>query len=418
LPLLKLQTEIDTVLLRGLVLNLHRRADGVSNWDDLVKAEPAADTVPDNGKPAAKAPDKGPEADSQKLEQILKALAIGGIILEEANVEWRDDLNNQQFALKHFNFSTGAIRIGEAIPIDLSTELSSTVPEIMGRVSFSGGVTADPLAERYRVEGMKLTAALSGKGLPGSSLEASAGGDASVNLAAQTASIRGFTLHAMGAEVGAQVEVSKLMSQPDVEGMVKVKLKDVASLMKLAPADAIPPDLNVTAMNGTELQANLALSLGDQSLAVAPLKLNVSGLEMEVEAKGNQIIDNPSFSGKLDSNEFVPRQLLGDLGIVLPEMADPSVLGKAKLSSRFEGDLDRVALNDLDLRFDDSRFSGKASVSKFSAPVIRYKLNLDTIDVDRYLPPPEEEPVTAGEVATAEKPVAGKPTETATELPV
>ncbi|MEN8169171.1 MAG: AsmA family protein [Pseudomonadota bacterium] len=327
LPLLKLQTQIDTVLLRGLVLNLHRRSDGVSNWDDLAKAGEKPVAEPRAEKPSS-------EADGEKLEQMLAALAIGGIALEEANIEWRDDLSKQRFSLKHFNFSAGAIRIGEAIPLKLSTELLSSAPEINGSLDFSGDVTADPFAQRYRAQGMKLSTVLNGKGIPGAKLEATLGGDAAVDLATQQANLQGFTLNAMGVE----------------------------------------------------------------------LKLTVAG---------KQIIDKPSFSGELVSNEFVPRQLLSQLDITLPEMADPSVMGKAKLSTRFEGGLDQVALNGLSLQLDDTTFGGKASVGNFAAPVIRYTLNLDEIDVDRYLPPPSDKPAAEEKVAPK-----GATTAAATELPL
>jgi AsmA protein len=402
LPLLKLQTEIDTVVLQGLVLNLQRRADGVNNWDDLSGGGTAS--VAEEKKPAS-------EADAQKLEQMLAALAIGGIALEEANVEWQDDLLQQRFSLNHFNFRAGAIRIGAAIPLTLTTELLSSNPEIRGKLEFAGSVTADPMAQRYRVAGMHLATNLDGKGLPGGKLALELGGDAAVDLAAQQASINGFTIKGMGVEVAAQLEASKLLGEPDVKGKLKVKLADVAKLLSLAPAGAVPADLQLAALNGTQLQADVALSLGGQTVSVAPLSLALPGVELRLTVEGKQILDKPRFSGELSSGEFVPRQLLSDLGISLPEMADPSAMGKAKVSTHFDGGLDQVALSGLSLRLDSTTLGGNASVANFAAPVIRYKLLLDEIDVDRYLPPPSEAPATPATPATAA-------TTAATELPL
>jgi AsmA protein len=401
LPLFKLQTEIDTVVLQGLTLNLQRRADGVSNWDDLTGGVTAP--VAEEKKPAS-------EADAQKLEQMLAALAIGGIALEEANVEWQDDLLQQRFSLNHFNFRAGAIRIGAAIPLTLTTEMLSSNPEIRGELEFAGSVTADPMTQRYRVAGMHLATRLDGKGLPGGKLALELGGDAAVDLAAQQASINGFTIKGMGVEVAAQLEASKLLGEPDVKGKLKVKLADVAKLLSLAPAGAVPADLQLAALNGTQLQADVALSLGRQTVSVAPLSLALPGLELKLTVEGKQILDKPRFSGELSSGEFVPRQLLSDLGISLPEMADPSAMGKAKVSTYFDGGLDQVALSGLSLRLDSTTLSGKASVVNFAAPVIRYSLLLDEIDVDRYLPPPSEAPATPATPATAST--------AATELPL
>jgi AsmA protein len=402
LPLLKLQTEIDTVVLRGLVLNLQRRADGVSNWDDLAKGGEAP--VVETEQPVS-------EADAQKLEQMLGALAIGGIVLEEATIEWRDELLKQRVVLKHLNFRAGEIRIATPIPLQLSTEFVSTAPELSGSLRLAADVSADPLAQRYAATGMALRTTLSGAALPGGKLEAEIGGDAEVDLVAGEASLKGLTVKGMGAEVGADLRVSKLLGQPDAEGRLSVTLNDVNKLLSLAPAGAVPADLKLAALNGTRLQAALKFSLAGQSASVAPLTLALPGVELKLTAEGKQIIDKPAFSGELASGEFVPRQLLADLGITLPEMADPAVLGKAQLQSRFSGGLDEVALSGLSLQLDESTFSGDASVRNFAAPVIRYTLLLDAIDVDRYLPPPSEAPAapatpaTAGATAAADLPL-------------
>ncbi|MDH5785054.1 MAG: AsmA family protein [Chromatiales bacterium] len=324
LPLFKLQTEIDTVTLRGLELNLKRRADGVSNWDDLARGE--------SSNKEEKTEQSTETGDPQQVEQILRALAIGGIIVEDANVSWDDRQNKQSFSLKQFNFTSGEIRIAEAIPLKLSANLASTAPSVSGSVQFSGSVTADPLSQQYRLDGLSLAADAKGEVLPGGTLQAR------------------------------------------VAGSVAVDLKE-------------------------------------QSLKVDALTLSALGMEVTLNAGGGQIIDKPAFSGDLAIKEFVPRQLLADLGITLPEMADPSAMGKANLTTRFKAGLDNVSLSGLKLQLDDTTFGGDASVSKFATPVIRYTLKLDEIDIDRYLPPPSDQP--AGKEGAAATAAAQEP-----ELPL
>jgi AsmA protein len=478
LPLLRLQTEIDTVVLQGLVLNLQRRADGVNNWDDLAGA--GAAPVAEEKKPAS-------EADAQQLEQMLVALAIGGIALEDANVEWQDDLLQQRYSLNHFNFRAGAIRIGAAIPLKLSTELLSSNPEIRGELEFTGSVTADPMAQRYQVSGMRLATRLDGKGVPGGKLALELGGDAAVDLVTQQATLKGFTLNGMGVELATGIEATKILGKPDLQGSLSLKLGEMQSLLGLLPAGTVPAELDLAALAGTQLQSEFALSLQGQSatvkglklslpggsitldaeaqqilgnpaasgklllsvsdgvrfsavaakllppqlqrealsqsrlaatfridlgeaqsLSLAPLSLAALGIDLNATVAGEKIIDAPRFSGELKLGEFVPRQLLTTLGVVLPEMADPSTLGKATLSTRFDAGLNQVALSKLALRLDQSEIKGDASLRNFAAPVIRYNLLLDEIDVDRYLPPPSEAPATPATPATAAAAAATK----------
>ena len=65
-------------------------------------------------------------------------------------------------------------------------------------------------------------------------------------------------------------------------------------------------------------------------------------------------------------------------------MADPRAMTRvgAEVSLQAEGDITR--LQPLALRLDDSRINGSASLR---GPAIGFDLKLDSIDLDRYLPP-------------------------------
>ncbi len=53
---------------------------------------------------------------------------------------------------------------------------------------------------------------------------------------------------------------------------------------------------------------------------------------------------------------------------------------------------DSVSLTDFQFRLDDSTLKGHLSVTNFARPAIRFGLQLDQIDVDRYLPPGSDAP--------------------------
>lgn len=305
LPLLRAQVEMDTLLLRGLEVNLQRRKNGVSNWDDLAGRG--------TGKPAVAKPkaEVAPDEGLSQLEQTLAGLAIGGIALERANISFIDEMAGQQIVLQDFNFNSGAIRIREAIPLSLETGLKLGKPAMEGTLSLEGELTLDPSTQRYQLSQLSLQTDLKGNGLPGGQLKSQLSGDVLADMGAQSVTVEGLVLEALGLQLAATV-------------------------------------------------------------------------------RGEQVIDAPKLNGNIALQGFVPRALLGDLGIELPEMADPSTLSKAQLSSNFVAGTDHVALNKLSLQLDDSTLNGQVSVRRFSAPIIRYTLNLDDIDVDRYLPPPAE----------------------------
>ncbi len=390
LPLFSGKVEIDKVVLRGLELQLARRADGSSNWDDLAgkgEAKPAEQKSAAGGKPAP--------APGQKLG----ALAIGGIEISNARVVWQDDMAKQRVVLSDFNLNSGAISLEKPFPLAINGKVESSNPATKATIDLKTVIALDLNQERYRLDDLSLALDASGKVIPGGKVALTLDGDVAADLKQQTASIKGLLLKGMGVTLDGNVSASRILAQPAAEGQVKLVLADPQALNGVV---SLPPELNREALKGGAVNADFRIDLGKaQTLKLLPLKLNAMGLELTARVDGKQIIDNPSFSGDLASGEFVPRLLLKNVGVALPDMADPSVMGKAKLSTDFDAGLNHAALSKLKLQLDNTSLSGSASVKNFKAPVIRYQLAVDGIDADRYLPPPSDKPAPKATPATA-----------------
>lgn len=112
-------------------------------------------------------------------------------------------------------------------------------------------------------------------------------------------------------------------------------------------------------------------------------------------------------NGKLSVAPFNPRALTAALGIALPKTADANVLKRASLDTQIEGNGKQVLLRNLRLVLDDSTLSGEAGISDLASFRQFARLNLDRMDVDRYLPPPAPA-APANAPAPAPAPAEGK----------
>ena len=295
LPLLRGEVQADTVVVHGLNLHLARAADGRNNWDDLTAAEvPKPQEEPSSG-------------------QALAGLAIGGLDVRDARVEWQDTMAGQQWLLSGLDLESGRIAPGEAVPLDLSTRFSGSAPQLEGAVTLRARLTAEPQVERYQVHDLQLQTKVDGENLPGEGLSA------------------------------------------------------------------------VLALAG------LTAELREETVAVQGLQLETGDLVLRAEGQARGVLSEPSVDVALSSNEFVPRQVLESLGVALPEMADASALGKARVASKIAATPTAATLGDLDVRLDDSRLTGTITLTDFAAPGVRFALALDALDLDRYLPAPGEE---------------------------
>ncbi|GMQ87906.1 MAG: AsmA family protein [Gammaproteobacteria bacterium] len=99
-----------------------------------------------------------------------------------------------------------------------------------------------------------------------------------------------------------------------------------------------------------------------------------------------------AFSGDGQTIELSDAKLKTDLtGDELPGGRLKSDLGFNAMLDLKAG-TDSIDLTDLQLRLDDSTLKGHLSVTNFARPAIRFGLQLDRIDVDRYLPPGSDAP--------------------------
>ena len=342
LPLLHEKVETDKIVLSGLELNLGRRADGSTNWSDLVKAPAAAAPAPQKGAPAAKG----------GAGNALGALAIGGIELRDASVSWDDRMSGARYAVSHLNLVSGAVRPGQPFGVTLAFDADSNKPAVNGHVKFASRVTLDLANQRFRLDATDLAADLHGKLLAGGKAAFTLHSDITFDLPAQRYRLDGTALSA------------------DLAG-------------KLAPGGKV----------AATLHGDISADLKAQTVRLTALKLSALGVDLQGDAQGTRIIDAPQFSGKLHSAAFVPQDVAKALGVKLPPMADPSALTKAAFSFSFDAGLDHAALGNLVLQLDDTKLTGRASVRDFKHPLIRYALDADQMDVDRYLPPPAPKPV-------------------------
>lgn len=111
------------------------------------------------------------------------------------------------------------------------------------------------------------------------------------------------------------------------------------------------------------------------------LNVTLEGKIMEALAAWKIEID-------LDVAPFSPRKLFSGLGRPFPvQTTDPTVLDKVGLKGKVAGSSTAVSLFDTTLVLDDSILTFLADIKTFDQPDIRFDLNLDTMDLDRYLPP-------------------------------
>jgi AsmA protein len=122
-----------------------------------------------------------------------------------------------------------------------------------------------------------------------------------------------------------------------------------------------------------------------------PLDLSVRAFEqVDIGLKGNvaDLTTQPNFDLIINVFPFSPRKILAAMGKVLPvSTTDPGVLNHVSFKAGIKGDSKNVSVSDGLLGIDDSKASFMIKVGNFAKPQVAFNMDVDQIDLDRYLPP-------------------------------
>jgi len=380
MPLLSKQLEMDTVILEGLSLNLEKNKAGKTNWDDLAasESEVSEETNSDSGTETTSSTNNAP---------ALAAINIAGIRLKNANILWTDATSAEHYQLQNLNLGTAALFSGEPTAITMDFSLISEKPQANIDVDFSADVMVDLDTQAYALTNLKFTSkAAGGEALPFDTAALSLSGDINADMVKQLVTLNGaaITIEANKGEQSVNLNLSA-----EISSNLANQKSNVNSL-------ELSADITDPALPGgqaeVKLSTDLSVDMNQQTAALSKLILSVQDLLLEGEVTASKLLsDNPTFAGNINLKAFNLRQLANNLAIELPLMADDSTLNLVEVMTTFTGSTKHFDAKQLAVTLDQSKLTGQFAIVDFDNPALKFKLALDEIDADRYLPPAVEE---------------------------
>ncbi len=239
-----------------------------------------------------------------------------------------------------------------------------------------------------------------------------------LDLNRQTLDLATFSLHALGIRLNGKLTAKQILSNATAQAELTAALNPQQLLQRLGQSPLeLPAPLTLTRAT---LQTKINLT---------PNNLTLKGLHITVDDKNQlhsqhinfnitkdtlttnnfmlKVLDVATLNGTLHAQHlttrptlqstlkitaFSPRRLLQRLGQPI-ETSDPSALNTLALETQLQGSLSQLNLKPLKIRLDNSQLQGQLRILDLQQQVLAFNLNLDQIDLDRYLPPkPAEAP--------------------------
>ncbi len=365
-PLFSKQLVMDRVRVEGLSITLVKNKSGKTNWEDLIAGPKVEQPATDSTGGVA-----------------LAGFAIGGVDIRDARLVWDDRELGVRYELANLNVETGALKPGEPVKLAMGFDFTRSRPKQGGRLEISGVLSADPKVKRYALSDLKISVNARGEGLPPAGVQATLAAQLNADLAAQTLALSDFSGTVPGARLNGSINGRQIIEAPVIDGQLVV---DKINLSALAAGLGQSLPKGVDTGTDDRISAKVHFDQGAETLVLKEFKANLLNMSISGNLTGQRVMSAPVFSGGLTVAVFSPREVLAALGQVAPKTTDPKVLTRASASLDVSATKERVDLSNLILKLDDTEIRGKFALRNFEKPAYTFTLDIDAIDLDRYLP--------------------------------
>ena len=145
-----------------------------------------------------------------------------------------------------------------------------------------------------------------------------------------------------------------------------------------------------------QLQGDSVIDLQKQVAELKQVRLSLADLRATGQLTASQLDTDMQLAGAINVAEFDARALMHALGQSLPAMAKNNALSKVALSADLAGSNNSLMLQNLKMIVDGTELNGSMGLADFERQALRFDLSGNSLNIDHYLPPPEDKPTPAG----------------------
>ena len=351
-PLLSREVVVDAVEIKGLRAHIVRYKDGRTNYDDLAGAPPP-------GKPAPQKP--APEA-GVKVD-------IARVTVADSAVTYLDQGSGTKYEITRLNAKTGRIANGVPSDVEISLLARGSQPQLNIESTLKTRVTFDTGQQRLLLEGMDFGAKGNAAGV--TDLAANAKGNVEARLASNEFIASKLAVTAKGKQEGQDVSF-------------KLDMPRLSAMRDKVSGDRILLDATLAA-GKRKVSAKVEVPAIEGSAKAFRAGQVTASLDMQEEGASTRAKLASPLVGNIERQQFELPKLTAAINVTNPKLPKSPI--EATVNGALAVDLAKQSANlTFATKFDESTINGRAGVAKFAPPSYTFDVNIDRLDVDRYLP--------------------------------
>ena len=353
MPLLSGSLVVDEIRIEGAFIQITRHKDGSFNFSDLLS-------------------DDSDESSPVRFD-------VAGLKLSRSALAFRDQGSGVAHQLDEIELSLGKLANAARGKLDLAAHLKSSQPVVDSRVVLAATYDYDLPAQRYALD--ELSMRIDGEALDLQGLKAT--------LGASRIALAG----------SGQIDLQKLqLDAVATRNGEALSAKLAAPAVQLTEGRLRGGDVSLSArLDSKARAADLALQF--KGLEGSAETLSASGLLLNVDARMNDASVKASLQTPLNVRIDGPAidlpALEGSVDVAHPALPMKTV--KLPVKGALQADVGKqTAALDLATRLDDSQIKLKLGATRLDPLALNFDVDIDRLDVDRYLPPAKADAKPAG----------------------
>ncbi len=136
--------------------------------------------------------------------------------------------------------------------------------------------------------------------------------------------------------------------------------------------------------------AGMSVQTGEQVVTMRPVQMSVVGLDISADVQPFSYAGDIEPVAAIEVDAFSPRELMQLFDVEDIETADPAALSSLVIAATAAVKATAIDLSDVNIKLDDTTFSGALSVPLTESGTYRMDLAGDRIDLGRYMEPATE----------------------------
>jgi AsmA protein len=311
-PLLNKRIDVSRLVLDGLVLNLEKNVLGEHNWDSLAA----------NNKTQQVTPAIVNNEETADLSQ-LSILAVGGIAIEHAHINWRDQTTGKQLFFKDIKLTTDAFSFDEPVSMNLTGFIETPTSDYKAAIQFSSQFIVTKNQESFVLTNSEFQATISTENTADKALATTLSvANIMLDKAAKTVKISGVKFKADDMVVSADVSVTHLDDHYTIQGPVIMSSFNPREIMAKIGLK-VPDTIEKQAL--TQSSLNFNLSMTENTLDVQDLNLSIDNSQIKGSARLLSFIE-PAITINLTADHLdVDRYLPSAKSSVTSKLLSPLV---------------------------------------------------------------------------------------------